>query len=276
MTQASNIFIKDTIIKLLTAIGSEKEIKKYINKFSSTEQQFAVIKVGGAVVDEDLDNLISSLVFLNQVGLRPIIIHGGGPGLSKELDAKKIDFSFIDGQRVTSEAVRDVAINVFSDINSLLVRRLNEQGALAIGFKEEIFKSEKKSEELGYVGEIKKVNIKPINEAIKDGFIPVISPLGITETNEVVNINADVATINLVEKIKPYKVVFLSQVGGIYDKNESLIQSINLDLEYEEMMNADWLHSGMQLKLKQIKELLDLLPRSSSVSITKPIDLPKF
>ena len=89
MTQASNIFIKDTIIKLLTAIGSEKEIKKYINKFSSTEQQFAVIKVGGAVVEEDLDNLISSLVFLNQVGLRPIIIHGGGPGLSKELDAKK-------------------------------------------------------------------------------------------------------------------------------------------------------------------------------------------
>jgi len=275
MTQASNIFIKDTIIKLLTAIGSEKEIKKYINKFSSTEQQFAVIKVGGAVVEEDLDNLISSLVFLNQVGLRPIIIHGGGPGLSKELDAKNIDFSFIDGQRVTSEAVRDVAINVFGDINSLLVRRLNEQGALAIGFKEEIFKSEKKSEDLGYVGEIKKVNIKPINEAIKDGFIPVISPLGITETNEVVNINADVATINLVEKIKPYKVVFLSQVGGIYDNNESLIQSINLDLEYEEMMNADWLHSGMQLKLKQIKELLDLLPRSSSVSITKPIDLPK-
>ena len=103
----------------------------------------------------------------------------------------------------------------------------------------------------------------------------MISPLGITETNEVVNINADVATINLVEKIKPYKVVFLSQVGGIYDNNESLIQSINLDLEYEEMMNADWLHSGMQLKLKQIKELLDLLPRSSSVSITKPIDLPK-
>ena len=136
------------------------------------------------------------------------------------------------------KAVRDVAINVFSDINSLLVRRLNEQGALAIGFKDEIFKSKKKSEELGYVGEIKEVNIKPINEAIKDGFIPVISPLGITETNELVNINADVATINLVEKIKPYKVIFLSQVGGIYDNNESLIQSINLDLEYEEMMNS--------------------------------------
>tara|TARA_A100001015_G_scaffold85498_1_gene95038 strand:+ start:1360 stop:1830 length:471 start_codon:yes stop_codon:yes gene_type:complete len=148
MTQASNIFIKDTIIKLLTAIGSEKEIKKYINKFSSTEQQFAVIKVGGAVVEEDLDDLISSLVFLNQVGLRPIIIHGGGPGLSKELDAKKIDFSFIDGQRVTSEAVRDLAINVFGDINSLLVRRLNEQGALAIGFKDEIFKSKKNQKNL--------------------------------------------------------------------------------------------------------------------------------
>ena len=95
MTQASNIFIKDTIIKLLTAIGSEKEIKKYINKFSSTEQQFAVIKVGGAVVEEDLDNLISSLVFLNQVGLRPIIIMGEGQGFPRNSMQRKLTFHLL-------------------------------------------------------------------------------------------------------------------------------------------------------------------------------------
>ena len=108
MTKSPNQFIKNTILKLLGAIGSEKEINKYIEKFSSPEQRFAVIKVGGSVIENDLENLISSLVFLNQVGLKPVILHGAGPMLSEALDKEKIDFSFIGGQRVTSAKVRDV------------------------------------------------------------------------------------------------------------------------------------------------------------------------
>ena len=110
MTKSSNQFIKNTILKLLGAIGSEKEINKYIEKFSSPEQRFAVIKVGGSVVENDLENLISSLVFLNQVGLKPVILHGAGPMLSRALEEKKIDFSFINGQRVTSPEVRDLSL----------------------------------------------------------------------------------------------------------------------------------------------------------------------
>ena len=121
MNNPSNKFIKDTILKLLGAIGSEKEINKYIEKFSSPEQRFAVIKVGGSVIENDLDNLISSLVFLNQVGLKPVILHGAGPMLSKALEEQKIDFSFIDGQRVTSIEVRDVAYSVFSRTNKKIV-----------------------------------------------------------------------------------------------------------------------------------------------------------
>jgi acetylglutamate kinase len=85
MIKSSNQFIKNTILKLLGAIGSEKEINKYIEKFSSPEQRFAVIKVGGSVVENDLENLISSLAFLNQVGLKPVILHGAGPMLSAAL-----------------------------------------------------------------------------------------------------------------------------------------------------------------------------------------------
>ena len=92
MSNSSNQFIKNTILRLLGAIGSEKEINKYIEKFSSPEQRFAVIKVGGSVIENDLDNLISSLVFLNQVGLKPVILHGAGPMLSAALEKKKIDF----------------------------------------------------------------------------------------------------------------------------------------------------------------------------------------
>ena len=96
MNSQSPLFIKETILKLLGAIGSEKEIKKYIEKYSSPEQRFAIIKVGGSVIQNDLDNLVTSLVFLDQVGLKPVILHGAGPMLSAELDLLGIKFSFID------------------------------------------------------------------------------------------------------------------------------------------------------------------------------------
>jgi acetylglutamate kinase len=152
MTKSSNQFIKNTILKLLGAIGSEKEINKYIEKFSSPEQRFAVIKVGGSVVENDLENLISSLVFLNQVGLKPVILHGAGPMLSKVLEEKKIDFSFINGQRVTSSEVRDVAHEVFKKTNKKIVDALETQGAYAQGLLSNVFKCAIDDPDLGYVG----------------------------------------------------------------------------------------------------------------------------
>ena len=88
----SKSYKKDTILKLLSGMSSEKEIRKYLDRFSSDDYKFAVIKVGGAVIQNDLDNLVSSLAFLNEVGLRPIIVHGGGPKLSQELERKKYHF----------------------------------------------------------------------------------------------------------------------------------------------------------------------------------------
>ena len=85
---------KDTILKLLSSMSSEKEIRKYLDRFSSDDYRFAVIKVGGAVIQSDLENLVSSLAFLNEVGLRPIIVHGGGLKLSEQLNKRKIEFSF--------------------------------------------------------------------------------------------------------------------------------------------------------------------------------------
>ena len=154
MTTSSNQFIKSTILKLLGAIGSEKEINKYIEKFSSPEQRFAVIKVGGSVIDKDLENLISSLVFLNQVGLKPVILHGAGPMLSVALAEKKIDFSFIDGQRVTSPEVRDVAHSVFTETNQKIVQALESQGAHAKGLTSNVFECIIEDPDLGYVGSV--------------------------------------------------------------------------------------------------------------------------
>ena len=274
MSNSSNQFIKNTILKLLGAIGSEREIKKYIEKFSSPEQRFAVIKVGGSVIENDLENLISSLVFLNQVGLKPVILHGAGPMLSANLEKNKIDFSFINGQRVTSAEVRDVAHSVFLETNQKVVEALKTQGANAKGLISDVFECTIEDPNLGYVGAIQSVNDKLINDVLESDSIPVIAPIGF-QNNEILNINADIATVELVKAINPYKAIFLSDIGGIFNSREQLIPNINLALEYDEFMQKEWLHSGMKLKLQQIKSLLDHLPKTASVSITKPINLPK-
>jgi len=255
------MFIKETILKLLGAIGSEKEIKKYVEKYSSPEQRFAIIKVGGSVVQHDLDNLVASLVFLDQVGLKPVIMHGAGPMLSDALNKAGIHFSFIDGQRVTSPEVRDIAQKIFCQTNQQIVEALELQGAKAQSLTSNIFQCIKGKSQLGLVGEICDVNLIPINAALEAGAIPVIAPIGADES-ELLNINADIATVELVKAMNPYKVIFLSETGGIVDQSNQLIETINLVLEYEELMQQDWLHSGMKLKVNPGKNTLGSLAKN--------------
>ena len=264
---------KDTILKLLSSMSSEKEIRKYLNRFSSDDYRFAVIKVGGAVIQSDLENLVSSLAFLNEVGLRPIIVHGGGPKLSEELNKRKIEFSFLNGQRVTTKKVLDVAYEIFSGENKKIVSALNDQHVNAIPVIGDIFSCNIENNELGYVGEIKETNSNKIKDIISSGGIPVIAPIGYTAEHQLVNINGDKATLALAKEIVPDKVIFLSEIGGIFDGNDQLISNINIKDDYKKLMDQEWLHSGMKLKLEQIKLLLDSLPSNSSVSITKPLHL---
>ena len=264
---------KDTILKLLSSISSEKEIRKYLDRFSSDDYRFAVIKVGGAVIQSDLENLVSSLAFLNEVGLRPIIVHGGGPKLSEELNKRKIEFSFLNGQRVTTKEVLDVAYEIFSGENKKIVSALNDQHVNAIPVIGDIFSCNIENKDLGYVGQIKETNSNKIKDIISSGGIPVIAPIGYTEENQLVNINGDKATLALAKEIVPDKGIFLSEIGGIFDGNNQLISNINVKDDYHNLMNQEWLHSGMKLKLEQIKLLLDSLPSNSSVSITKPLHL---
>ena len=129
---------------------------------------------------------------------------------AKSLKEKKIDFSFIDGQRVSSEKVLKTAVKVFTDENNNLVELLNRNNINAISFIDNIFSCEISNDRLGFVGDVKGVEITKIKEAIRKGLIPVISPLGKTESMQHVNINADMATMALAKSIMPDKVIFLS------------------------------------------------------------------
>ena len=266
---------KKSLFRLLDGFTSEREIKKYLQRFESDDFRFAVIKVGGAIVTDDLENLTDSISFLHEVGLCPIIIHGCGPKLTSALNEKNIEFEFIDGIRVTNEDVLDEAIKAFKDTNNLIVNALNKKNVQAIGYADGYFDCELLDKKYGYVGEIKGLNIQEIKNSINNNKIPVIASLGALGSNQIVNINADIAVLELAKIVQPDKVIFLTATGGVLDENNKIISNISIKDDFDNLINKDWLHSGMKLKIEQIKILLENLPSDSSCSITSPIDLPK-
>jgi acetylglutamate kinase len=267
--------LRSTIVRLLSNMGSAKEIQQYLKRFSQLDAaRFAVVKVGGAVLRDDLDNLVSSLAFLQQVGLTPIVIHGAGPQLDVELAAAGIQKRLVDGLRVTSPEALATVRRVTQTENLSLVEALQNIDARATSIVGGVFEAQfLDQEKYGLVGKVSKVNLAPIEASLKASSIPVIASLGETATGQILNINADFAANELVRELQPYKIIFLTGTGGLLDGDGKLIDSINLSTEFEHLMAQPWINGGMRLKIEQIKDLLDKLPLTSSVSITRPTDL---
>ena len=268
---------RQTIVRLLSSMASAKEISQYLKRFSQLDAaRFAVVKVGGAVLRDDLDALTSSLAFLQDVGLTPIVIHGAGPQLDDELSAAGIVKQTVNGLRVTTPQALAVVRRVFHAQNLKLVEALQAQDARATSIVSGVFEAEYLDRDVyGLVGEVKKVDLAPIYASLQAGSIPVIASLGETAGGQILNVNADFAANELVQVVQPYKIVFLTGTGGLLDGDGKVIDSINLSTEYDTLMTQPWINGGMRVKIEQIKQLLDTLPLSSSVSITRPDELAK-
>ncbi|WP_052101442.1 acetylglutamate kinase [Novilysobacter arseniciresistens] len=268
---------RQTIVRLLSSMASAKEISQYLKRFSQLDAaRFAVVKVGGAVLRDDLDALTSSLAFLQDVGLTPIVVHGAGPQLDAELSAAGIEKRTVDGLRVTSPEALAIVRRVFHAQNLRLVEALQRNDARATSIVSGVFEAEYLDREaLGLVGQVSRVELAPIQASLQAGSIPVIASLGETAGGQILNINADFAANELVQVLQPYKIVFLTGTGGLLDEQGRVIDSINLSTEYEHLLAQPWVHGGMRVKVEQIKRLLDRLPLSSSVSITRPAELAK-
>ncbi|WP_129136028.1 acetylglutamate kinase [Luteimonas sp. YGD11-2] len=268
---------RQTIVRLLSSMASAREISQYLKRFSQLDaKRFAVVKVGGAVLRDDLDALTSSLTFLQQVGLSPIVVHGAGPQLDAELSAAGIEKHTVNGLRVTTPESLAIVRRVFQASNLALVEALQQAGARATSITGGVFEADYLDRDTyGLVGEIRRVNLAPIEASLQAGSIPVIASLGETSGGQILNVNADFSANELVRVLQPYKIIFLTGTGGLLDEQGSVIDSINLSTEYEHLMAQDWISGGMRLKLEQIKGLLDDLPLTSSVSITRPDDLAK-
>ncbi len=269
--------LRPVIVRLLSNLGSAKEIQQYLRRFSQLDaERFAVVKVGGAILRDELDDLASALSFLQQVGLTPIVLHGAGPQLSEELARQHIDAPIVNGLRVTSAAALSVVRSVFHAENLKLVEALHSVGAHASSVVGGVFEADYLNRrKYGLVGKVTGVNLQSIKASLKAGSIPVIASLGESVGGQILNINADIAANELISVLRPYKIVFLTGTGGLLDGSGELISSINLSTDLEALRAAPWLHSGMRLKVEQIADLLQRLPGSSSVSMTRPAELAK-
>ncbi len=269
--------VRRTVIELLGQLGSSREARQYLKQFSRIEEsRFAVVKVGGAVLREDLDELAAALAFLHRLGLTPIVLHGAGPQLDEAMREAGVPVEKHEGLRVTTEAVMAVVRPVIYRANAALVDALEARGVRARGILHGVFNASLADpEKLGLVGQVDSIELDPVRSAVSAGALPVVACMGESAGGQVMNINADIAARELVWELQPYKVIFLTGTGGLLDQNGRIISAISISGDYEHLIAQDWVHSGMQLKLAQIKDMLERLPPETSVSITSAAKLTR-
>jgi acetylglutamate kinase len=194
------------------------EALPYLSKYAG---KIVVIKYGGnAMINEELKaNVIKDVVLLKAMGLKPVLCHGGGPGINKMLEQLDIPVKFINGLRYTSaEIIRVVEMVLIGQVNSELVGRISAQGGRAVGLSGisgNLFQCVQRSEELGYVGDVVKVNAEPVLAMLDAGFIPVVAPVGTDGQGNSFNINGDTAASKLAGALKAEKLMILTDIEGL-------------------------------------------------------------
>lgn len=274
----THISTRSTVVQLLSNIGSKREVQQYLSHFTSvSSQQFAVIKVGGAIITDHLQPLSAALAFLNHIGLYPVVVHGAGPQLNRLLEKAGVEPQFEDGIRVTDGKTLELARSLFLEENLKLVEELENLGVRARPITSGVFTADYLDKnKYNLVGKIRKVDKNPIEAAIRAGCLPILTSMAETADGQVLNVNADVAAGELARSLQPLKIVYLSEKGGLFNGDtKEKISAINLDEEYDDLMTQWWVRHGTRLKIKEMKDLLDKLPRSSSVAIIHPGDLQK-
>lgn len=268
---------RETIVKLLSSMADGKEIRQYLKLYADPDhKRLAIIKIGGGVISDNLDVLGSSISFLYSVGLTPVLIHGSGPQIDDALKNAGIDSIKKDGLRVTDEKSLNIIRKVFIDTNYRLLEVLDQFGVPATPVTSGVFQASHLNADIyGQVGQVTNVDVTPINRILAMNRIPILLPMGETEGQQILNINADTAANQLIKELQPHKIVFLTQTGGVLNSKGKIIETINLASDYEQLMKAKWLNEGMRLKVTEIANLLEFLPLSSSVSITSPEELTK-
>jgi len=232
------------------------EALPYIKRFRG---RTFVIKYGGsAIVNEQLrKSVLNDIVFMNYMGIKVILIHGGGSLIQEKMKEKGKVAKYVDGLRVTDKETMGIVKQTLANLNKEIVAQLRELGAEAKGFspeKDAFIKARKLSladAELGYVGEVESVNVNALNK-ILTGSLPVIYPVGFDSEGELYNINADEVASEVASSLTAEKLVLLTNVRGIMrdaEKEETLMPSLHID-DVENLINDGVISEGMIPKVK--------------------------
>ena len=227
-----------------------EEVHKYVQKYKN---ELIVIKYGGNVfIDREIfNNFISDLKILNELGLSVIVVHGGGPRIKRELDKSNIKSKFIRGLRVTDKKIINIVENVLIDFNNDIVKSLEEKGTKGVSINTKnnnVIHVDPESSELGFVGIPKKIESDIINKILNENFIPVISPLGLGKDLQTYNINGDTAAGAIAKSLKSRRLLLMTNVEGVLDKNKKLIQEISSS-KILEMIKDETITEGMIPKI---------------------------
>ena len=245
------------------------EALPYIKTFKN---KTFVIKFGGnAMVDPALSHSFAlDIILLNYVGIRPVIVHGGGPQIGEFMDRLGMETKFVDGLRVTDKnTIEIVEMVLVGKINKEIVGHINQNGGKAVGLSgkdgnllmaEKIWLKDKndpsKKVDIGMVGEVKSVNPNVINTLDTAQFIPVIAPLVAGEDGETYNINADTAAGEIASALKAEKLILLTDVEGVKDKNDNLLSTLT-EQETEKSIETGAISGGMIPKVNCCCKALD-------------------
>lgn len=228
---------------------SIQEVKKYLEKYTDEK---IVIKCGGSVlIDPNLFNLfISDVVVMKKLGLTPTIVHGGGKRINNKLKELNIESNFIKGLRVTDNNTIKIVEDVLIEFNKEIVNALKNKScdARSITTKEyNIILVKPEREELGFVGIPTEININVLDEIIKANEIPVIAPMGLKD-NKPFNINADTAAGTIAKELKSRRLLLMTDMEGVIDRNNKLVSEITPDV-VKKMINEEVIKGGMIPKI---------------------------
>ncbi len=224
----------------------------YLQRYSGA---IIVIKLGGhaMVSDEALETFARDVVLMRQVGINPVIVHGGGPMINSMLDKLNIESEFIDGKRVTdSETISVVEMVLSGNVNKKIVQAINKQDGRAVGLSgkdAKLINCVQDKPELGLVGTPKDVNPEVIFNLFENDMIPVIAPLGSSIDGETLNINGDTVSGAIAAALKADRLLLLTDVSGVQDKDGSIITELNSN-QIKNLINDGIISGGMIPKTK--------------------------
>ena len=240
------------IEKILPNEGpSIQEVKKYIEKYSN---ESIVIKCGGSVLLEKnlFDQFVEDISIVNKLGLSAIVVHGGGKNIKKKLNEKNIESNFINGLRVTDKNTINIVEEALLELNFEIVDQIKNYQANAVSVTPKngnIIKVIPEKKELGLVGYPSEINKKKILEIINDKKVPVILPMGVGEDRKIYNINADTAAGSVAQGLNSRRLLLMTDVEGVLDRNNKLITEINSEVA-NNMLNDGSISGGMIPKIK--------------------------